>query len=114
MKGLAMISKIAARCIFAGAILAPIVAHSDDQETDRAHPQAFVKDSVITTKVKAKLAAEKVSTLARIKVDTDNKGEVFLSGKVRSEDEADRAIAIARNTEGVASVTSHLKIRKDD
>ena len=78
------------------------------------HPLTFVKDSVITTKVKANLADEKMSSLAHISVDTDSNGAVVLKGKVRSQEEADKAASIARGTEGVTSVKSNLQIKKDD
>ncbi len=55
----------------------------------------FVKDSAITTKVKAKLAAEKINSLVHIKVDTDSNGVVVLSGIVRIQKEADKAVSIA-------------------
>ena len=106
--------KLATSCIVIGALLAPYVAHSADSDSDRTHPGAFVKDSAITTKIKAKLAGEKISTLAHIKVDTDSRGAVALSGNVRSKEEADKAIAIARETEGVRSVASNLQVRKED
>ena len=75
---------------------------------------AFVKDSVITTKVKAKLAGEKMRSLANIHVDTDHNGMVVLSGNVRNQEGADEAIAIAKATEGVTSVRSSIEIKKDD
>ena len=89
-------------------------SHAAHAESDRSHPLTFVKDSVITTKVKAKLADEKMSSLAHIKVDTDNKGAVVLSGNARTQAEADKAAAIARATEGVTSVSSTIQIKKDD
>ena len=79
-----------------------------------ATTKTFVKDSVITTKVKAKLASEHISTLAKIKVDTDNKGAVVLSGNVKSQEEADKAALIAQNTEGVTSVQNLLQVKKDE
>lgn len=77
---------------------------------------AFVKDSVITTKIKikTKLAAEKLSSLAKISVDTDAKGMVVLSGTARSQEAIDKAESIARGTEGVASVQNNIKVKKDD
>ena len=41
----------------------------------------MVKDSVITTKIKAGLAAEEMFSLVHISVDTDHEGAVTLSGK---------------------------------
>ena len=93
-----------------GALLAPIATHAADQ--GGMHPMTYVKDSAITTKIKAKLAAEKMSSLAHIKVDTDAMGMVVLSGKVKSQEESDKAASIARATEGVTSVTNNLKIKK--
>jgi hyperosmotically inducible protein len=95
-------------------LLAPVVAHAEDTDSGRTHPMTFVKDSVITTKIKAKLAAEKVKSLMHIKVDTDNMGMVVLSGTVRNQEQADKAVSIARGTEGVTSVQSNLQIKKDD
>jgi hyperosmotically inducible protein len=104
---------IASSCFVLATVLAPATAFAADSDTDRAHPMTFVADSVITTKVKAKLADEKMSSLAHIGVDTDAKGAVVLSGSARTQNEADQAVSIARATEGVTSVTSTIQIKKD-
>ncbi|HXE40230.1 MAG TPA: BON domain-containing protein [Azonexus sp.] len=109
-----MKTRIATTCFVIGALLTPYFAHADDTDSDRKHPVTFVKDSAITTKVKAKLAAEKIASLARISVDTDSNGMVVLSGKVRSQAEADKAVSITQGTEGVKSVSSKLQVKKDD
>ena len=111
-----MKTKFAASCFIIATLLTPVVAHATDTgtDTDRTHPKTFVKDSAITTKIKTKLAAENIKTLAHIKVDTHKKGAVVLSGIVRSQEEADKAVAIAHDTEGVTSVKSKLRIKKDD
>lgn len=49
-------------------------------KSDMSHADTYVKDSVITTKVKANLAEKHVSTLTNIQVDTDSHGIVWLSG----------------------------------
>ena len=102
-----------ATCLILAAFLAPVVAFADS-DADRSHPGTFVKDSIITTKVKAKLADEKMSSLMHIAVDTDNRGAVVLSGKARTQRDADRAVSIARSTDGVTSVTSTILVRADD
>src|SRR6202035_5036179 len=110
-----MKTAFATTCVLFGTLLAPaavVVAH--DSDTDRSHPAVFVKDSAITTKIKSKLAAEHMTSLGRIHVDTDADGVVWLSGTARSQHEIDKAISIARNTEHVAAVKSDLTIRKDD
>lgn len=107
--------KLTTTCFVIGTLLAPAIAvHAADSDSDRTHPRAFVKDSVITTKIKAKLAEEKMSSLVHVKVDTERKGAVVLSGRVRTQEEADKAVSIARETEGVVSVKSHIRIKKDD
>ena len=115
-KGQTMNIKLVTGAFVIGSLLAPTAAYSVDTDADRAHPVTFVKDSAITTKVKAKLAAERMKSLMYIKVDTDSKGVVVLSGKVRSQKEADKAVSIAQGTDGVTSVTNHLRIvkSKDD
>jgi hyperosmotically inducible protein len=105
---------LATGCFVIGTLLAPVAALAEDADSARTQPMTYVKDSVITTKIKAKLAKEKMSSLVHIQVDTDSSGAVFLSGNVRSQEEADRAVSIAHETEGVTSVTSTLKIRLDD
>lgn len=106
--------KLAAIGFAIATVLAPVMAHAADGDSDRSHPITFVKDSAITTKVKAKLADQKLSSLIHMQVDTDNKGAVSLSGTVRSQAEADKAVSIARGTEGVTSVISNLTIGKGE
>ena len=108
-----MTRTLATTILVIGAILSPAIAFADS-DSDRSHPMIFVKDSVITTKVKAKLADEKMGTLAHISVDTDAKGAVVLSGKAKTQKDADKAVSIARSTEGVTSVSSTIVVSKDD
>jgi hyperosmotically inducible protein len=104
---------IATSLLLAGVLIGP-VALAQDADTDRAHPKAFVHDSVITTKIKSKLAAEHLPSLARIHVDTDENGVVWLSGSAHDQESLDRAISIARDTEGVKDVKSAVKVRHAD
>jgi hyperosmotically inducible periplasmic protein len=76
-------------------------------------PKAFVKDSAITAKIKTKLAAEHLSSLSNIKVDTDNDGVVWLHGTAQTEEEADQAAKIARNTEGVTSIRNDISVKQE-
>lgn len=77
-------------------------------DADSSDAGAYVKDSVITTKVKAKLASKHMATLTKIKVDTDNQGVVWLSGMAPTQDASDLAAMLAKDTDGVTSV--HNKI----
>jgi hyperosmotically inducible protein len=83
---------------------------AEPTDVDSAHPTQYVKDSAITTAVKTKLAADHLSSLTRIKVDTDQNGIVWLSGSTDTQEAADRAIDIARNTDGVAQVKSNIVV----
>jgi hyperosmotically inducible protein len=107
-----MQKKLATALFVMGSMLAPIAAHAVDSDTDRANPKLFVKDSAITTKIKAKLASEHLSSLAKISVDTDKNGIVWMSGTVKNQAELDQAVQIAQNTEGVKTVKSTLKVQK--
>ncbi len=108
-----MLYKLATACFVIGTLMAPMAAYSADSDTDRTNPGVFVKDSVITTKVKSKLASEHLGSLGNVHVDTDKDGVVFLSGSVRTQEEANRAVALARETEGVRSVNSKLTVKPE-
>ena len=73
-----------------------------------------MKDSVITTKIKAKLAAEHITSLGRIHVDTDDNGIVYLTGSARSQQAIDKAVSMARDTDGVKWVKNKLVVKLDD
>ena len=103
----------ATTCFAIGAVLAPVAAYAADSDSDRANPANFVKDSVITTKIKTQLAAEHLGSAKHISVDTDKNGVVWLTGTANSQAEVDKAVTIARNTEGVKTVKSELKVQKD-
>jgi hyperosmotically inducible periplasmic protein len=105
---------LAIAALLLGAALAPVASFAADGDTDRSHPKAFVTDSTITAKIKSKLAADHITSLGRIHVDTDADGIVYLSATARSPEAMDRAVEIARNTEHVVDVKNELRVRKDD
>jgi len=70
---------------------------------------AAITDAAITSAVKAKFLADTTVKGLRIDVDTSN-GMVTLNGNVSSKAEADRAMTLARSTDGVKTVHSNLKI----
>ena len=105
-----MNTKLITSVILIGGLLLPVAGYTADYDSDRSSPKAFVKDSVITTKIKAKLAGEKLASAAHIKVDTDKKGIVTLSGTTKTQEEADKAVSIARGVEGVVTVENNIKI----
>lgn len=75
-----------------------------------AEAKEVVKDTAITTAVKAKILAEPGLKVLEIGVDTDN-GVVTLSGAVDSALNVKKAEQIAATTEGVRSVNNKLSIR---
>ena len=81
-----MRNSIATTCLVLGTMLAPVAAYAADGDADRANPANFVKDSVITTKITAKLAAEHLGSAKHISVDTDRDGVVWMTGTANSFD----------------------------
>jgi len=71
----------------------------------------YVKDSAITTKVKAKLAAKHMSTLTDIKVNTDKDGVVWLSGTAPTKDASDLAEMLTKDTDGVRAVHNKIVVQ---
>jgi hyperosmotically inducible protein len=108
-----MKNKTVTTCLLAAALVLPIAGYAADGDKDRSSPKVFVKDSVITAKVKTELAEEKLSSLVKIKVDTDNTGEVSLSGTAANQAAIDRAVVITRAVKGVTSVQNDIKIQVD-
>ena len=70
-----------------------------------------IDDSNTTAAVKAKLGQEKLSTLTRIDVDT-NDGVVALNGTVESADQRARVEQLARDVRGVKRVINNLQVQK--
>jgi osmotically-inducible protein OsmY len=70
-----------------------------------------IDDTTITTSVKAKLAADKGSSVTRVQVDT-NRGVVALTGTVESAADRARAEQIVRGVSGVRGVANNLLVQK--
>jgi hyperosmotically inducible protein len=70
----------------------------------------YIDDSVITTKVKALLAADDFLKSFQISVET-YKGAVQLSGFVGSQSAVDKAVQITRSVSGVKSVKNSLIVK---
>ena len=94
--------------MLAASVVCVPMALADDAGMAADSSHHFVKDSVITTKVKSKLAAKHMATLTNIKVDTDAHGQVWLSGKAPSQDASDLAAMIAKDTDGVTAVHNDI------
>jgi osmotically-inducible protein OsmY len=69
------------------------------------------RDAAITAKIKAKMTLDDLVKARSIDVSTDG-STVVVSGTVGSVAEHDRAIALARETDGVAQVIDRLAIKR--
>ena len=68
-----------------------------------------IDDATITTRVKTALI--NAPDVAALSIDVDTfKGVVTLSGRVKSQDEATRALSVAQGIEGVREVKSALQV----
>lgn len=70
---------------------------------------AAITDAGVTTAVKAKFLGD--PSVSGLKIDVDTKsGVVTLTGTVASASEKERALSLARDTNGVKSVVDRLKV----
>jgi hyperosmotically inducible periplasmic protein len=110
-----MKTKLVMICVVFGALLGSAAAIAgEDANAVGTSTTVFVKDSAITTKIKSKLAADHLTSLGRIHVETDQNGVVWLTGTARSKEAIDKAVSIARGTEHVKSVHNELTVKLDD
>jgi osmotically-inducible protein OsmY len=88
-----------------------VLSRADDKAENAADRTGrAASDTAITSKVKASLVADKDLSAMDIKVDTE-KGVVMLSGFVDSKAEADKAVRVAKEVDGVTKVKSTLKVK---
>jgi hyperosmotically inducible protein len=97
-----------------GFLAAPITQADPAYGATASDTKVVIQDSAIASSVKAQLAADRNGDFGHVRVDADDHGIVKLEGHVRTQDAADRAISIAKHTEGVREVRSGVKIEKDD
>jgi hyperosmotically inducible protein len=112
-----MKTRIALSCVVACSLvgLVPLLAMAEPaSQTDRSEPKVVIKDSAISSSIKARFATDHVKGVRHIHVDTDDHGVVTLKGHTRTQAAADRAISIAKDTEGVREVHSAIEIKIDD
>jgi len=70
-----------------------------------------IDDGTLTTYVKTALAGERINTLSRVGVETNN-GIVVLTGEVETANEKSRAGTVASQVKGVKGVTNNLQVIK--
>lgn len=82
----------------------------DKASAATATTRVAMADTAITTKVKAGLVKEPDLESLGIHVETE-KGVVMLSGFVNSKTEADKAVKVAKNVDGVSNVRSAIQVK---
>ena len=93
-------------CISAAALLSSACARSDDPTPGPA------TDASITAAVKTQLLADSFTPALHIHVATTNR-VVTLTGKVKSRDDKEEAVRVARAVGGVRSVQDELVIHQN-
>ena len=68
-------------------------------------------DGTLTTYVKTQLAGERLNTLSRVGVETNN-GIVYLTGEVETAEQKSRAGSVASQVKGVKQVVNNLQVIK--
>jgi osmotically-inducible protein OsmY len=96
----------------AAVILAVLILMGCTAMTGRQSVSEAYDDTAITAKVKSSLIADSVVGASAIDVDT-LEGTVSLNGIVTSEQQRQRAIQVARSTQGVKQVDArNLMVRR--
>ena len=88
----------------------PLARAGDETLAETARSRSFVKDSPVGQKVRVRLGSAGKDVFDRLHVDADAQGVVWLRGAVRAQEDAQRAVDIARATDGVRSVNSRIRI----
>ena len=70
-----------------------------------------VDDGTLTSYVKTKLASDKLVTLTRVGVETNN-GVVYLTGEVETAEQRSRIGSLASEVKGVKKVVNNLQVIK--
>lgn len=72
----------------------------------------IVDDSYITSAVKTNLATDKLVSLTRVEVETNN-GVVYLTGQVQTAEQRSRIGSLASQVKGVKKVVNNLQVIKN-
>ena len=104
-----MNSKVLAILVIA-VLSMPALSFAQAKQSTTERVKDNVKESIITTKIKAEYAKDKEVSFRHIHVHTDDKNVVTLSGNAKSRAEMNKAVAIAKKTEGVVTVRNRIKV----
>jgi hyperosmotically inducible periplasmic protein len=70
-----------------------------------------IDDGTLTSYVKTKLAEDKLNTLTRVGVETNN-AVVYLTGEVETAEQKSRVGSVASQVKGVRQVVNNLQVVK--
>ena len=68
-----------------------------------------IDDSYITSAVKTKLASDKIGSLTRVEVETNN-GVVYLTGQVQTAEQRSHVGSLTSQVKGVKRVVNNLQV----
>ncbi len=71
-----------------------------------------IDDGTLTSYVKTKLASDRLITLTRVGVETNN-GVVYLTGEVETAEQRSHIGSLASQVKGVKRVVNNLQVRKN-
>jgi len=71
-----------------------------------------IDDSYVTSAVKSKLASDKLVSLTRVEVETNN-GVVYLTGQVETAEQRSHIGSLASQVKGAKRVVNNLQVRKN-
>jgi virulence-associated protein VapD len=70
-----------------------------------------IDDGVLTSSVKTQLASDRLNTLSRVGVETNN-GVVYLTGEVETGEQKSRVGSVTSQVKGVRQVVNNLQVIK--
>jgi hyperosmotically inducible periplasmic protein len=70
-----------------------------------------IDDGALTSSVKTKLASDRLNTLSRVGVETNN-AVVYLTGEVETAEQKSRVGSVAAEVKGVKRVVNNLQVIK--
>ena len=98
------------RSLVAALVLGTALAAGCASTATKESTGEYIDDTTITTKVKARFVEDKAVSALNINVETF-KGQVQLSGFANNQAEVDRAVQIARDTQGVKVVKNDIRMK---
>lgn len=91
--------------------VAPVSSWAVDGSSAAPVPPQFVKDSRIAGTIRTQLSNDRLTSGARIRVDSDADGVVYLSGTAGSQQAIDQAVLVAWSAKRVTAVMNSVAVQ---